>query len=63
MEFIQKYVRVDDNFDQEFIDDDEVILDEQVSDCECIDDLTEFNNQQASNYFFKVLKEILRKHP
>ena len=61
MEFIQKYVRVDDDFDQEFIDDDEVILDEQVSDCECIDDLTEFDNQQASNYFFKSVERNLEE--
>ena len=49
MEFIQKYARFDD-FDQEFIDDDEVILEEQVRDCEFIDDSKEFEDQQPLNY-------------
>ena len=53
MEFIQKYTRVGDDSDPEFIDDDDVISEEQVSDREFIDDSTKFYDQQSSNYFFK----------
>ena len=53
MEFIKKYTRVGDDSDPEFIDDDDVISEEQVSDREFIDDSTKFYDQQSSNYFFK----------
>ena len=53
MEFIQKYTRVGDDSDPEFIDDDDIISEEQVSDREFIDDSTKFYDQQSSNYFFK----------
>lgn len=43
MEFVKKYARVDDDSDKEFIDNDEVMLEEQVSDREVIDDSTELN--------------------
>ena len=43
MEFVEKYARVDDDSDKEFIDNDEVMLEEQVSDREVIDDSTELN--------------------
>ena len=43
MEFVEKYARVDDDPDKEFIDNDEVMLEEQVSDREVIDDSTELN--------------------
>lgn len=43
MEFVEKYARVDDDSDKEFIDNDEVMLEEQVSDYEVIDDSTELN--------------------
>ena len=43
MEFIEKYARVDNDSDQVFIDDDKVLLEEQVSDLEFIDDSTELN--------------------
>ena len=43
MEFVEKYARVDDDSDKEFIVNDEVMLEEQVSDREVIDDSTELN--------------------
>ena len=48
MEFIQKYARVDDDSDKEFVDDHKLITEEQVSDLEFIDDSTEFDDQQPA---------------
>ena len=53
MEFIQKYAKVDEDSDQEFIDDEDLITQEQVGNCEFIDDVTEFDDQEPLNYFFK----------
>ena len=43
MEFVEEYARVDDDSDKELIDNDEVMLEEQVSDREVIDDSMELN--------------------
>lgn len=56
MEFTQKYARVDDDFD-----DGRVILDEQVSYREFIDDSTEFDNQQPLKNFFRNIKRNLKE--
>lgn len=62
MEFIQKYTRVNEDFDQKCINEaGELITKEQVSDREFIDYVTKFDDQQLSNYFLKSLKEILRR--
>ena len=53
MVIIQKYGRVDEDPDQEFIADEELIMEDQVSGCEFIDDVTEFDDQQTSNYLLK----------
>lgn len=48
MKFILKYARVDNSDDS---DDDKIILEEQVSDWQFIDDSTELDHQQPQDYY------------
>lgn len=61
MEFIQKYSKVYDDSDNEFIDDGVTVEEERVSDCELIENSTEFDDQGPENYY--LIFRNVKKNP